>query len=169
MYILRGGINANFEEDKFLNFLAPFPKQLWVRKKLALHTYLASFYIATEQRWMRLLVHLTIIITSPFSGRQGFRLTLIYYCLRIPQYFWTLQKLRSDLFYTLRVDIGMSMCQFVNFSNFLYFTLLFFSPSCVPHFIHSVPIALSGVWGWLVDMWGISKVRLWFLKCQSAE
>ena len=41
--------------------------------------------------------------------------------------------------------------------------------SCVGHLGHSVPIPLSGVWGLLVEIWGLSSVRFWFLQCRSAE
>ena len=52
-----------------------------------LHTCLAPFYSATEQRWIELWVHLTILSKSIFSGRKGSLLSLINHCLRIPQYF----------------------------------------------------------------------------------
>ena len=43
----------------------------------------------------------------------------------------------------------------------------FFSTSCVQHLQHRVPIPSSGVWGHLLEIWGLSEVRLQFPKCHE--
>ena len=41
--------------------------------------------------------------------------------------------------------------------------------SCVQHLQHNVPIALSSVWGCLVQIWRLSAVRLRFPQCHRAK
>ena len=60
---------------------------LWNKLKSIIYMWLAPFYLATEQRRLRPPVHLTIFSMSIFSWQQGSLLTLINYCLGIPQYF----------------------------------------------------------------------------------
>ena len=76
-------------------------------------TRLAPFYPATEQRWKWPPVHLlTILSMRTFYWWHWSLLKLINYCLRIPQYFYTLQNLCSELFYTLHINIDMLVCQY---------------------------------------------------------
>ena len=126
---------------------------------------LTPFYPATEQRWKRPPVHLTILSMGTFSWQQGsfFEIEKLFFqnttvLLDKPKSLqWALLRFTYQHCY-----VNRSICCFS--SPFLVLP--------VWHTWHLESLFLrlvSGVWCRLVEILGLFKVRLQFPKCWSAE